>query len=116
MLFQFTPPTYLDPRLINFSIFSSLTLLFDCLSKFTQADDSKSGIDFDHTNKDACQEDVSAAPDYSSEVPDEEGQNDNLDIGSQTPCSPAPQALDRAFTLTNGQRSEPRHQCQESVR
>ena len=74
-----------------------------CASKVTQADDPKSSIVFDHTNKGALEEDVNVSPDNSSEVPTGEGQN----IGSQPPCSPAPQAPDTAVNLPNGQRPEP---------
>ena len=105
----------MDPRLINFSIFSSPTLLFDCLSKFTQADDSKSHISFDHTNRDALQKDVSVVPDYSSEVHNGEGQNNGRDIFSQLPCPPAPQAPDTAVNLPNGQRPEPRRSLRVQV-
>ena len=80
----------------------------DCPSKVTQADDSKSSIGFGHTNKDALQEDVSAAPDYLSEVPNGEGQNNGRDIESQPPCPTALQLPDTAVNVPNGQRTEPR--------
>ena len=45
----------------------------DCPSKVAQADNSKSSIGFDRAEKDALQEDRIVAPDYSSDVPNEEG-------------------------------------------
>ena len=87
----------------------------DCPSKVTQADDSKSHISFDHTNRDALQEDVSIAPDHSSEVPNGEGENNGRDICSQPLCPPAPQVPDTAVNLPNGQRPEPRRSLRVPV-
>ena len=52
----------------------------DCPSKVTQADDSKSSIYFDYSNKDNFQRDVNFAPDLSFELPNGEGQNDIRDV------------------------------------
>ena len=88
--------------------------LEDCLSKITQADDSKSSVAFDHANNDDHQEDVGSAPEYSSVIPNGEGQSDNRD-SSQPFYLPAPQALDTAVNLPDGQRPEPRRSSRAPV-
>ena len=108
---QMRDPEYLEET----SVHPLRSSVKDCPSKVTQADDSKSHIGFDHTNKDALQEDVSIAPDHSSEVPNGEGENNGRDICSQPPCPPAPQVPDTAVNLPNGQRPEPRRSLRVPV-
>ena len=67
---QMRDPEYLEET----SVHPLRSSVKDCPSKVTQADDSKSSIGFDHTNKDDQKEDVGSAPDHL--FLNGEGQND----------------------------------------